>query len=220
MQSFAVVTVAYCLFACALSYSVSTYAESETNHRSILVFGDSLSAAYRIEPELGWVSLLSQRLEERGLGWRVENRSESGATTLDGLVRIDFTLESTSPNIVILELGANDGLRGYPISGIRTNLIKLIDQIHKSGAVIVLAGMQLPQNYGPKYLDEFKALFSDLAKEKDTYLVPFFMEGVATEEGMMQDDGLHPTATGQPGLLENVWKVLEPLLQIEEQVTS
>ena len=212
MHSLPFFTVFLVLYACFVGHSVSVYAETQSNGRSILVFGNSLSAAYRIDQEQGWVALLSRKLVERNLSWQVVNASESGATTLDGLVRIESLLASTKPNIVILELGANDGLRGYPVESIRENLRELIDIIEGSGAEIVLAGMQLPPNWGPKYVDEFKVLYSELAAERELHLIPFFMDGVAAVEGLMQDDGLHPTAAGQPGLLENVWQVLETLL--------
>ena len=136
------------------------------------------------------------------------NASVSGHTTLDGLTRIDALLDEVKPHIMILELGANDGLRGYPVDAIRENLIELIDRAQTAGIFVVLAGMQLPQNYGPKYLDEFKTMFEELAVTKQTGLIPFLMDGVATEDALMLDDGLHPNADGQPGLLANVWPVL------------
>ena len=184
-------------------------AETAQAQRTILVLGDSISAAYQIDTEAGWVSLLQQKLNEEYEHWQVLNASVSGDTTLDGLTRVDGLLVDVKPQIMILELGANDGLRGYPIEAIRANLITLIEKAQKAGAFVVLAGMQLPQNYGPKYLDEFKNLFSDLSKEKNTGLIPFLMDGVATEETLMQDDGLHPNAEGQPGLLANVWPILK-----------
>ena len=188
------------------------YAELDLNSRKILVLGDSLSAAYRIDEESGWVALLARRLAENGGSWTVQNQSVSGATTLDGLNRIDYILETEQPDILILELGANDGLRGYLVASIQENLTKIIEQAQTSGARVLLAGMQLPQNYGPKYLDEFKSMFITLAEKHDTRLIPFFMDGVAAVDELMQEDGIHPNAEGQPGLLENVWQALEPML--------
>ena len=189
-------------------------AETEPPQLTILVLGDSLSAAYQMSPEMGWVSLLEQKLAAQVPTWRVVNGSRSGDTTLDGLIRFNALLDIEQPDIVILELGANDGLRGYPVSSIRANLVELIDRAQDAGAYVVLAGMQLPQNYGPKYLSEFKSMYEDLADEKETALIPFLMDGVATESELMQEDGIHPNEDGQPGLLANVWPVLEPQLYV------
>ena len=191
-------------------------AETLAERPTILVLGDSISAAYQIDPASGWVSLLEQKLADYVPHWRVVNGSRSGDTTLDGLVRIESLLRIEKPRIVILELGANDGLRGYPIASIRANLIQLIDHAQQADAFVVLAGMQLPQNYGPKYLDEFKNMYYDLSMEKQTALIPFLMEGVAAVDELMQDDGLHPNADGQPGLLDNVWLVLKPYLDTSD----
>lgn len=174
-----------------------------------MVFGDSLSAAYRIDTNLGWVSLLSQKVAEEHPTWQVVNASTSGDTTLDGLIKIDEVLADVKPQIVILELGANDGLRGYPVNAISDNLIELIDRFQATGAFVVLAGMQLPQNYGPKYLTEFKQMYYDIADAKNAGLIPFLLEGVATNLELMQDDLIHPNAAGQPGLLANVWAELK-----------
>lgn len=190
---------------------ISTHSWAETvdeEQRTILVLGDSISAAYRIDTESGWVSLLQRKLSTERNDWRVVNASVSGHTTLDGLNRIDALLDEFKPQIMILELGANDGLRGYELNAVRQNLVELIDRAHASGAFVILAGMQLPPNYGPKYADPFKAMYQELSKTKNTGLIPFLMEGVAAVEELMQDDGLHPKAEGQPGLLENVWPVL------------
>jgi len=180
--------------------------------RTILVVGDSISAAYRIDTDLGWVSLLQQKLETERLDWRVVNASVSGHTTLDGLVRIDALLDEVKPQIMILELGANDGLRGYKLDAVRDNLIELIDRAQSRGVFVVLAGMQLPPNYGPQYVDGFKNMYAELSTTMNTGLIPFLMDGVAAVEELMQDDGLHPKAEGQPGLLENVWPILSRYL--------
>ena len=180
--------------------------------RTILVVGDSISAAYRIDTDLGWVSLLQQKLETERLDWRVVNASVSGHTTLDGLVRIDALLDEVKPQIMILELGANDGLRGYKLDAVRDNLIELIDRAQSRGVFVVLAGMQLPPNYGPQYVDGFKNMYAELSTTMNTGLIPFLMDGVAAVDELMQDDGLHPKAEGQPGLLENVWPILSRYL--------
>lgn len=184
------------------------FADSVGGDRTILVVGDSISAAYRIDTELGWVSLLQQKITADRRDWRVVNASVSGDTTLDGLTKIDGILADVKPRVVILELGANDGLRGYPIDSIRENLVELVDKAQAQGAFVVLAGMQLPQNYGPKYIEEFRLLFYEISESKATGLIPFLMDGVATDGALMQDDGLHPNELGQPGLMRNAWATL------------
>ncbi len=184
----------------------------QQEQRTILVVGDSISAAYRIDTDSGWVSLLQQKLDTERPDWRVVNASVSGHTTLDGLVRIDALLDEVKPQIMILELGANDGLRGYKLDAVRENLIGLIDSAQSRGVFVVLAGMQLPPNYGPQYVGGFKSMFAELSVTKNTGLIPFLMDGVAAVDELMQDDGLHPKAEGQPGLLENVWPVLSRYL--------
>lgn len=184
----------------------------QQEQRTILVVGDSISAAYRIDTDSGWVSLLQQKLDTERPDWRVVNASVSGHTTLDGLVRIDALLDEVKPQIMILELGANDGLRGYKLDAVRENLIGLIDSAQSRGVFVVLAGMQLPPNYGPQYVGGFKSMFAELSVTKNTGLIPFLMDGVAAVDELMQDDGLHPKAEGQPGLLENVWPILSRYL--------
>ena len=192
----------------------------ELDQRTILVLGDSISAAYRIDTESGWVSLLKRKLNTERSEWRVVNASVSGHTTLDGLNRIDALLDEFKPQIMILELGANDGLRGYELDAVSANLAELIDRAHSHGAFVILAGMQLPPNYGPKYTDPFRAMYEDLSKTKNTGLIPFLMDGVAGVEELMQDDGLHPKAEGQPGLLANVWPVLSKQLQEPSEISD
>ena len=179
----------------------------------VLVLGDSLSAAYGIAPNEGWVSLLEREMDSNVPEWQVVNGSVSGFTTLDGLNSIDELLHAHRPKIVILELGANDGLRGYPVESIRENLMVLIQRAEAMGAKVILAGMQLPQNYGPRYLEQFKNLYPDLAAEKGLGLVPFLLDEVAIDSSKMQDDGIHPNALGQPQIKDNVWDVLEPYLR-------
>ena len=209
MASLSIAVVVKLFLVAYLCISTSLSAETvELEQRTILVLGDSISAAYRIDTESGWVSLLERKLSAERSDWRVVNASNSGDTTLDGLIRINALLDEFKPQIMILELGANDGLRGYELDAVRANLEELIDRAHSHGAFVILAGMQLPPNYGPKYAGPFKEMYQELSKTKNTGLIPFLMDGVAAVDELMQDDGLHPRAEGQPGLLANVWPVL------------
>lgn len=179
---------------------------------TLLVLGDSLSAAYGIAPENGWVALLDKRLQQQGYTVSVVNASISGETTQGGLSRLPRLLAQHQPDIVLLELGANDGLRGTFPPVIRSNLDRLTQLSQKQGARVLVLGMQLPPNYGPAYTRRFAAVFTGVAETHDTALVPFFMEKVALEPSLMQSDGLHPNAAGQPFLLDTVWPALVPLL--------
>ena len=179
----------------------------------ILVLGDSLSAAYGIPVEQGWVSLLQRRLTERGFPHRVVNASISGDTSSGGLSRLPAALDREHPAVVILELGANDGLRGQSIPMMTANLARLIELAQQAGATVALAEMRIPPNYGPLYTQKFQATFGALAKRYDLPLIPFLLEGVAGDPALIQDDGLHPRAKAQPRILDNVWPTLEPLLQ-------
>jgi acyl-CoA thioesterase-1 len=179
---------------------------------TILVLGDSLSAAYGIRLEQGWVALLDARLKQEGYGHRVVNASASGETTGGALARLPRALERHRPAVVVIELGGNDGLRGLPIADVRANLDRLIRVSREGGAEVLLVGMRIPPNYGPTYTREFHALFSELAKRHKVALVPFLLDGVALDDSLMQEDGLHPNAAAQPRLLAQVWPKLEPLL--------
>ncbi len=181
----------------------------------VLVLGDSLSAAHGIPADSGWVSLLHRRLSESGRG-QVVNASISGETTAGGLARLPALLEQHRPAVVAIELGANDGLRGLPIGQIRDNLEGLIEQSRRAEAQVVLIGIELPVNYGPRYRGQLRAVYADLADATDAWLVPFLLEDVALAEGMMQDDGLHPTAAAQPRILETVWPAFEQALSGDE----
>ncbi|MCC6134085.1 MAG: arylesterase [Gammaproteobacteria bacterium] len=183
----------------------------------ILVLGDSLSAAYGIPAEQGWVNLLQRRLAERGFPHQVVNNSISGDTTSGGLSRLPAALTREKPAMVILELGANDGLRGQPIMAMTTNLAQLIELAQQSGAKVILAEMRIPPNYGSLYTQKFQAVFSELAKRYDIALIPFLLDGVAGNPALIQDDGLHPRAEAQARILDNVWPTLEPLLQKPQQ---
>jgi acyl-CoA thioesterase-1 len=180
---------------------------------TILVYGDSLSAAYGIAQERGWVALLETRLKSERLNYSVANASISGETTSGGLARFRKVLERDRPAITVLELGANDGLRGLPVSQMRKNLNAMIAEAKAAGSRVVLVGIKMPPNYGPDYNRAFDAAYTDLAKEHKVSLVPFLFEGFAERRDFFQPDNLHPTAEAQPVLLENIWKVLKPLLK-------
>jgi acyl-CoA thioesterase-1 len=186
-------------------------ARSSEREKTVLVFGDSLSAAYGLRADQGWVALLEKRLVDRG--YRVVNASVSGETTSGGRARLGRALEQHRPQIVILELGANDALRGLPIATARQNLAAMIDAIKAGGARILLLGIEIPPNYGPTYTAQLRDMYADLAKRNQLAFVPFFLEGVALDGRYMQPDGLHPNAAGQPRLLDNVWKPLQAILQ-------
>ena len=175
--------------------------------------GDSLSAAYGIETEQGWVALLGQRLESKGYDWRVVNASVSGDTTAQGLTRLPLELQRHHPAIVILELGANDGLRGLSVTAMQQNLAHMIVLAQKAGAQVLLVGIYLPPNYGPEYTRKFAAVYPRLARKYRLPLVPFLLAGVAEHRDWMQADGLHPLAAAEPRVLANVWLKLEPLLK-------
>ncbi len=180
--------------------------------RTILVFGDSLSAAYGLAPERGWVALLNRRLQAQGYGYAIVNASISGETTSGGLQRLPRALRLHRPAVVILELGANDGLRGLPVEGIRDRLADMIRLADRAGAKVLLLGIRLPPNYGPRYGDPFAALYGQLSGELHVPLVPFLLERVALQPDLMQADGLHPNAAGEGPVLDTVWPHLTPLL--------
>ena len=176
------------------------------------MLGDSLSAGYGMDREQSWVALLEARLNKDGHDYRVFNSSISGDTTQGGLTRLPGLLQRLQPRFVVIELGGNDGLRGLSPAITRRNIGNMIELSQASGARVLLAGIKLPPNYGAAYIGQFESIYPDLASEFGTLLVPFIMEGVVFEPGMMQDDGIHPSAAAQPVLLENVWSVLGPEL--------
>jgi len=178
--------------------------------RTLLVLGDSLSAAYGLPEEAGWVALLAGRLP----GDRVVNASVSGETTAGGLARLPALLEQWRPDWVLLELGGNDGLRGLPPAHTRNNLARMIELSRAAGAQVLLIGIRLPPNYGQAYVQAFERIYPELAESHDVPLVPFLLEGVATRPGLMQPDGIHPRAEAQPLMLENVWRTLAPRLGV------
>ena len=179
---------------------------------TILIVGDSLSAGYGIELSQSWPNLLEQRLAAKGLPYRVVNASISGDVSRSGLTHLPAALERYHPAIVILELGGNDGLQGLPLQEMENDLAAMIELCRQAGARVVLAGMRIPPNYGPRYTQKFQAVYEELAKRYELPLIPFLLEGVAGNPASMQSDGIHPRAEAQPRILENVWGVLEPLL--------
>ncbi len=178
-----------------------------------MVFGDSLSAAYNLSIEQGWVHLIGRRIEEARLPWRVVNASLTGETTAGGLRRIAEDLNRHRPSIVVIELGANDALRGQPLIGMRKNLEEMVRLVRQAHAEPVLVGMMIPPNYGIDYSARFRDMYGSLAKKTSAQLVPFLLDGVADKPDLFQADQLHPTAAAQPRIAENVWGVLEPLLR-------
>ncbi|WP_374690967.1 arylesterase [Accumulibacter sp.] len=180
--------------------------------RNILVFGDSLSAGYGIRQDAAWPALLGRRLQERNLDYKVVNLSISGETTSGGRARIDAALDRHSPRVVIVALGANDGLRGLPLPQLRDNLTAIVASAQKRNARVLLVGQRIPPNYGA-YADQFHATFGEVAKARKTALVDFLLDGVATQAQQFQADNLHPTAEAQPLLLDNIWRGLAPLLK-------
>ncbi|WP_417420218.1 arylesterase [Halomonas sp.] len=176
---------------------------------TVLVMGDSLSAAYGLENDQGWVTLLEKRLSDQAT---VTNASISGETTSGGLQRFSDILTKQQPDIVLLELGGNDGLRGLAPTQMRDNLASMIEQSQEADAQVLLLGIDIPPNYGQAYRDAFTGVYYSLAEEYDVPLVPFLLEDIALNQALMQSDGIHPTADAQPIILDNVWPELEPLL--------
>jgi acyl-CoA thioesterase-1 len=181
--------------------------------KSIVVLGDSISAGYGIEVSQGWVALLQKKLNEKGASHIVHNESISGDTTAGGLARIDRALTLHKPDIVIIELGANDGLRGLPPKLIKSNLAEIARRVQKAGAKVLLLAMKIPPSYGKRYTDLFDSIYPQLAKELGVPYVPFIMEDVALNKDMMQADRVHPNHKGQPFIADRVWPQLLPLLK-------
>ena len=181
--------------------------------KSILVFGDSLSAAYGIAQARGWVALLGERLKREHPDYIVVNASISGDTSSGGAARIGKILQQRKPAVLIVELGANDGLRGLPIAQMKHNLGRIIEQGQNAGARVLLLGMKLPPNYGPDYTQAFESAYRELAQRYKVALLPFLLEDFAAKPDLFQPDRIHPTEAAQPLMLERVWKALEPLLK-------
>ncbi len=192
--------------------SPATLCAATPGAATILVVGDSLSAAYGMRVEQGWVTLLQQRLKAQGYGHKVVNASSSGETTGGALARLPRALELHRPAIVIVELGGNDGLRGLPVGEVRGNFERIFALSKAAGARVLLVAMRIPPNYGPRYTGEFEALYGELARKHSLPLVPFFLDRIALDERLMQDDGIHPTAAAQPQMLDAIWPTLKSLL--------
>jgi len=207
------------LFVCALGLLIESVpvatalapgaGEADT---ALVVLGDSLSAAYGMEIGESWPNLLQQRLDENGYAYRVFNSSITGETTQGGLTRLPRLLQRHEPGIVIIELGGNDGLRGLPIEVTRANLGEMIELSQAAGARVVLAEMRIPPNYGRSYTEQFNGTYTELAARYGVVLLPFLLQDIALQPGLMLDDGIHPTAEAQRLILEQVWTILEPLL--------
>jgi acyl-CoA thioesterase-1 len=183
------------------------------NPPAILVVGDSLSSGYGVSVDATWVTLLQKKLLAQGYGYKVVNASVSGETTGGGRARLARALQLHQPAIVILELGGNDGLRGLPVRQMRDNLEAMIAQIRAANARLLLLGMHMPPNYGTAYTESFHAAFGALAEQHSLPYVPFFLEGVAFNSKLMQEDNLHPNKAAQPIMLDNLWPTLQPLLE-------
>lgn len=203
---------------------VSTNTEENTitsDEKVILFFGNSLTAAYGLETEQGFPNLIQKRIDSLGLNYKVINSGLSGETTSGGLNRLDWVLNQ-NVDIFVLELGANDGLRGIPLEKSKENLQKIIDAVRQKNeeTTIILAGMQIPPNMGLEYTAEFRGMFPDLAEKNNTLLIPFLLEGVAGEPELNLEDGIHPTAEGQKIVAKNVWEVLGPIVKEQEKLET
>jgi acyl-CoA thioesterase-1 len=196
------------LFACLICLPLTAWATG-----TILVYGDSLSAAYGLAQDAGWAKLLQARLKQERMDYTVTNASISGETTSGGAARMAEALRTHKPVVVILALGANDGLRGLPLAQMRANLAQMVRASRQAGSRVLLVGMRLPPNYGETYTRQFVQTYADLAREYKTALTPFLLEGVADRRESFQADNLHPVAEAQPMILDNVWKALAPLLK-------
>ncbi len=200
-----------CCAVLILLFSAATNAYSAS--KTVLVVGDSLSAEYGISRGSGWVALLDQRLKEQKIGASVINASVSGETTSGGRTRLPALLSKHKPDVVIIELGANDGLRGLPVAAAEANLRSMVDDSRKAGARVLLVGMRMPPNYGRDYADKFFAMYGALSKEVKVPLAPFMLDGVAQKPELFQPDRMHPLAQAHPIILGNIWPYLQPILK-------
>jgi acyl-CoA thioesterase-1 len=196
------------LLAVSLGAGVPAFAAT-----TVMVFGDSLSAAYNLKVEQGWVSILARRLDRAKSPWRIVNASITGETTSGGLRRMAEDLRRHKPDVVVIQLGANDALRGQPVAGMRKNLEEMVRLVKQARAEPVLVGMMIPPNYGIDYAAQFRDMYAKIASKAHAPLVPFLLEGVADKPELFQADQLHPTAAAQERIADNVWRVLEPLLK-------
>lgn len=196
-----------------LANAAATSAPTSSTPKTILLLGDSLSAAHNIQLSAGWPTLLQARLVDMRPSYKLVNASISGETTAAGLARLPALLKQYHPALVMLELGANDGLRGLPLTEIQGNLGAMVKQSEQGGAKVLLLGIELPVNYGPQYRDGLRAIYARLARANHAGLVPFLLAGIALDPKLMQEDGLHPTAAAQPRVLANVWPALAQMLK-------
>jgi acyl-CoA thioesterase-1 len=203
------VTAVVCI-SLGMAFSSATWAAQPA---TLLVFGDSLSAAYGLKEAQGWVNLLVGKISESELNFKVVNGSVSGETSTGGLARLPAMLENYTPDVVILELGGNDGLRGLPLKSLEKNLRTMVELISRSGAKTLLIGIQIPPNYGIRYTKPFFEIYGNIANSEHLGLVPFLIDGIPQQPELMQADGIHPKAEAQHLILENVWPYLEPLLR-------
>lgn len=192
-----------------VAWSTQAFADNS----KILVYGDSLSAAYGMTQTQGWVTLLQQKLNAEGYHYEVANASISGETTSGGRTRFERTIAAAKPKVVILALGANDGLRGLPVQEMHKNLSEMIAYSQKNKTKVLLLGMRIPPNYGPKYTEAFFQTYQQLGRQHNVSLVPFMLDQVAAKPDLIQADGLHPNALGQPVILNNIWPALKLMLQ-------
>jgi len=190
-----------------------TFGAASAAGSTVLVFGDSLSAGYGMEVDQSWPALLQARLENEGYEHKVINASISGETSEGGAQRIAGAIDRYAPGVVVIELGGNDGLRGYPPKRLKANLETMIRQSRAAGAEVVLLGIRIPTNYGPRYTRSFESVYRDLASAYALPWVEFFMEGIALDDTLMQDDGIHPNAAAQEVLLDNAWPAILDALQ-------
>ena len=210
---FSAVYAALLLTQAAAAFAEDSPSAGSSPQPKILIFGDSLSAAYGIGEDEGWVTLLAERLAQEDSELEVVNGSVSGETTTGGRARLPSVLQRYKPAFVLIELGGNDGLRGLPLSLMRENLTDMIQLSQTSGATVLIAGMQIPPNYGPRYTEPFFTQYAELAEEFDLYLIPFLIDGIPQQPELMQADGIHPKAEAQSMILDNFWPVLLEALQ-------
>lgn len=208
------------IFLIILIFFVTSSVPAVSANKTILILGDSLAASYGIPAEAGWVALLAQRLQTHDADYRIVNASISGETSLGGRNRIAQVLEQHRPAIVILELGANDGLRGATIKSIYDNLAAIIEKCQKNNALVLIAGMQLPPNYGITYTQKFQSVFPQLANDYQVRLIPFLLAGFGEKHDYFQSDGIHPTELAQEIIADNVWEILHSMLKTEQTASN
>lgn len=189
-------------------------ASADAPIQHILILGDSLSAEYGLARGSGWVALVEQRLAQRNQAYQIRNASISGDTTISGLQRLPAILQEFDADILVLQLGANDGLRGLPVPEMKNNLQKMVELAQSHGAQVLLVGQHIPPNYGQRYAQAFHNAYAEVAKQTGSDLVPFMLEGIATDVSQFQADGLHPTEQAQPRIADTIWQYLEPMLLV------